>query len=71
MDTALEAPHIEPRLQLAADGPQYAVLFPVEIRSAASTDEKIIRALLDRMNTNDTIRDAVAATPTITAIVKG
>ncbi|WP_074655904.1 mechanosensitive ion channel family protein [Terriglobus roseus] len=71
MDTALEAPHIEPRLQLAENGLQYAVLFPVEIKDAATTDEKIVHLLLDAMASNAAIKDAIAAPPTVKAVIKG
>ena len=71
MDTALEAPHIEPRLQLAENGLQYAVLFPVEIKDAATTDEKIVHLLLSDMAGNEAVKNAVAAPPTVKAVIKG
>ena len=71
MDTAVEKPGIEPRLQLAETGLQYAVLFPVEIKNAASTDEAIIHTLLHDMENNDAVKTAIAAPPQVTAVVKG
>jgi small-conductance mechanosensitive channel len=71
MDTALEAPHIEPRLQLAETGLQYAVLFPVEIKDAATTDEKIVHLLLNDMASNEAVKNAIAAPPTVKAVIKG
>lgn len=71
MDTAVEKPNIEPRLQLAEAGLQYAVLFPVEIKSASSTDEAIIHALLHDMENNEAVKNAIAAPPQVKAVVKG
>lgn len=71
MDTALEAPHIEPRLQLGENGLQYAVLFPVEIKDASTTDEKIVHILLDAMASNEAVKNAIAAPPTVKAVIKG
>jgi small-conductance mechanosensitive channel len=71
MDTAVEAPHIEPRLQLAETGLQYAVLFPVQIKDAATTDEKIVHLLLNDMASNDAVKNAVAAPPTVKSVIKG
>ncbi len=71
MDTAVEKPGIEPRLQLAESGLQYAVLFPVEMKNASSTDEAIIHTLLHEMENNDVVKDAIAAPPQVKAVVKG
>jgi small-conductance mechanosensitive channel len=71
MDTAVEKPGIEPRLQLAESGLQYAVLFPVEIKNASSTDEAIIHTLLHDMENNSVVKDAIAAPPQVKAVVKG
>jgi hypothetical protein len=71
MDAAVEKPGIEPRLQLAEAGLQYAVLFPVEIKNAASTDEAIIHTLIHNMENNDAVKNAIAAPPQVKAIVKG
>lgn len=71
MDAVVEAPHIEPRFQMATTGLQYAVLFPVEIKDASTTDEKIIHNLLSAISSQEAIKQAVAATPSITAVIKG
>jgi small-conductance mechanosensitive channel len=71
MDTAVEKPGIEPRLQLAESGLQYAVLFPVEIKNASLTDEAIIHTLLHDMENNSVVKDAIAAPPQVKAVVKG
>ena len=71
METALDKPQIEPRLQLAETGLQYAVLFPVQIKDAATTDEQIVHKLLGDMVSSDTVKNAVAAPPTVKAVIKG
>ncbi len=70
MDTAMEAPHIEPRLQLAETGLQYAVLFPVEMKDAATTDEQIVHKLLADVSNNEAAKKAIAAPPTVKAVIK-
>lgn len=71
MDAAVEKPGIEPRLQLTDAGLQYAVLFPVEIRNASSTDEAIIHTLLHDMENTDAVKSGIAAPPQVKAVVKG
>ncbi len=70
MDTALEAPRMETRLQLS-DGLQYAVLYPVQIAQAAATDEQIVREMMSAMSSNPAVMEAVDGTPTLRAVVKG
>ncbi|SDF37035.1 mechanosensitive ion channel family protein [Terriglobus roseus] len=71
MDAAVEQPGIEPRLQLTDAGLQYAVLFPVEIKNASSTDEAMIHALLHDMENNEAVKNAILAPPQVKAVVKG
>ena len=70
MDTVVQAPQIEPRFQMATTGLQYAVLFPVPIKDAATTDEKIVHMLMEDMSSNEAVKKAVAAIPAITAVIK-
>jgi small-conductance mechanosensitive channel len=71
MQTAIDSPEIQSRLQFSAGVFQFWVRFPVEIRSAAQTDEQITRALLDWMASNPAFKSAIAAVPTIQASVRG
>lgn len=71
MQTTIDNPEIQSRLQFSAGVFQFWVRFPVEIRSAAQTDEKITHALLDLMASNPAFKSAVAAVPTIQASVRG
>ena len=70
MDTPVEAPHIESRVQLA-DGLQYVVLYPVEIRDAAAADEKVVQSVLDLMMHNEKAKTAIEGQPTVKAVIKG
>jgi small-conductance mechanosensitive channel len=70
MDTPVEAPQVESRLQLA-DGLQYAVLYPVEIRDAATTDEKVVQSVLDLMTNNQAVKNAIDGAPAVRAVIKG
>jgi hypothetical protein len=71
MDAAVEKPGIESRLQLTEAGLQYAVLFPVEIKNASSTDEAIIHTLLHDMENNGAVKNGIASPPQVKAVVKG
>ncbi len=71
MDTPVEAPTIDSRLQLLDDGLQLRVRFPVEIREAASIDERLTESLLKLMSGDEAIKTAVTGAPLIKALVKG
>ena len=69
MDTPIAAPQIESRLQLA-DGLQFAVLYPVDIRNAGPTDDKIVQNVLDVIHNQPTVAEAVDGSPTVKAVIK-
>ncbi len=71
MQASIDAPEIQPRLQFSGGAFQLWVRFPVEIDRAGEVDEKITRALLDRMAADPAIKSAVAATPSIQPSVRG
>ncbi|MGI4854308.1 MAG: hypothetical protein ACRYF4_09715 [Janthinobacterium lividum] len=71
METALDTPKIEPRLQLIDTGLQYAVLFPVQIKNAATIDEQIVHLLLDDMASNDVVKNSIVSPPIVKAVIKG
>ncbi|HEX3471435.1 MAG TPA: mechanosensitive ion channel family protein [Silvibacterium sp.] len=71
MQASIEAPAVQSRLQFNAGGFQLWVRFPVEIRHAAQTDEKLTQALFDLMARNPEVKSAVAAMPVIQASVRG
>ncbi|WP_419805196.1 mechanosensitive ion channel protein MscS [Terriglobus sp.] len=69
LDTAIQAPAIESRLQLT-DAPQFAVLYPVEIPQAAAVDQKIIEELLRLSAQKPEMNEVIDGTPTVRAVVK-
>ena len=71
MQTTIDSPEIQSRLQFSAGVFQFWVRFPVEIHNAAETDEKITHGLLDLMASNSAFKSAIAAVPTIQASVRG
>ncbi len=68
--TALPSPAVESRLQLVDGGLQFAVLFPVEIGSAATTDQSIAEALVKAMQTDGPLKAGLPDLPVIKAAVK-
>ncbi len=70
MGTALPAPKVESRLQLADGGLQLAVLFPVRINHAAEADQHLAEALVEAMKTEGPIKAGVSELPIIKAAVK-
>ncbi len=70
MGTALPAPTVESRLQLADGGLQFAVLFPVQLNQAAETDQQIAEALVRAMRVDGPIKAGVTELPVIKAAVK-
>ena len=71
MDTRIEAPAVSSRLQLLDSGLQLLIRYPVEIRSASRTDQQITERMLTLMQSDETVKDSVAAPPAIKAAVKG
>lgn len=69
MDAALEAPHVESRLQLA-DSLQFAVLYPVLIRKAGETDEQIVQKVLEMVR-EPAVAEVLDGPPVVRAVVKG
>ncbi|GAA3751300.1 mechanosensitive ion channel family protein [Terriglobus aquaticus] len=69
LDTAIQAPEIESRLQLT-DAPQFAVLYPVEIEHASEVDQQIIQALLRATAQQTELGQVIDGTPTVKAVVK-
>ena len=70
MGAALPAPNLESWLELADGGLQFAVLFPVEIGNAATTDQQIAEELVSEMRSNGAMKAGMTALPIIKAAVK-
>jgi hypothetical protein len=70
IQTPIDSPIIESRLQFNGDGLRLWARFPVQIKNASETDEKLTQALLDLMANNPEIKGGVASTPLIQASIK-
>jgi small-conductance mechanosensitive channel len=71
MQTSIDSPGLESRLQFTAGAFQLWTRFPVEIERSSDTDDAVIHALLDLMSKDPSVKAAIAATPVIQASVKG
>jgi small-conductance mechanosensitive channel len=71
MQTSIAPPAIESRLQFNGGTFQLWARFPVLIRHASETDEKLTRALVELIATNPEIKSSVASTPLIQASIRG
>ena len=71
METRIETPTVESRLQLIEGSLQLLVRYPVEIREASLIDQQITGALLDLIARDGSVREAVTAVPAIKAAIKG
>ncbi|QHN04134.1 mechanosensitive ion channel [Granulicella sp. WH15] len=71
MQTSIVAPGVESRLQLVGGVLQLWARFPVQIKQAADTDERLTEALLGLLEKNEAIKAAVAAMPVIQPSIKG
>jgi small-conductance mechanosensitive channel len=71
VDIQVEAPRPEARLQFADAGLELLVRYPVEIRKAPDIDEEMTRKVLELIETDATLKAAVAGTPKIRSAVKG
>ena len=69
LDTAIQAPALESRVELV-DGPQFAVLYPVQINQAAEIDEKIVTQILAALSGETQLAKIIEGTPTVRAVVK-
>ena len=71
MDSAIPAPCIDSRLQLVDGGLQLYIRYPVELRKGSVVDQQITRSIVTLIETDNDVKSAVSAPPTIRALVKG
>ncbi len=71
MQTTISPPAVESRLQFSAGSFQLWTRFPVQIRQASETDDKLTQALVHLIASNPEIKSAVASNPVIQASVRG
>jgi hypothetical protein len=71
VDIQVEAPKPEARLQFVDTGLELLVRYPVEIRKAPDIDEQMTRKVLELVETDAELKEAVSGTPKIRSAVKG
>jgi small-conductance mechanosensitive channel len=71
VDIQVEVPRPEARLQFADAGLELLVRYPVEIRKATEMDEEMTRKVLELIETDASLKAALAGTPKIRSAVKG
>ena len=71
MQTTIGQPAVESRLQSSGGVLQLWARFPVQIRDASETDEKVMRALADLLTRDPAVKSAITGAPTIQASVRG
>jgi len=67
----LKSPRPEAKLQLSDTGVEFIVRYPVDIRTASETDEQITRAVVELVNSDPELKNAIVGTPKIRAAIKG
>lgn len=71
VDTQVDLPRPETRLQFADAGLELLVRYPVEIRRAPDTDEDMTRRVLDLIAKDEILKTAVSGTPKIRSAIRG
>ncbi len=67
----LKSPRPDAKLQLSDTGVEFIVRYPVDIRTASETDEQITRAVVELVNSDPELKNAIVGTPKIRAAIKG
>jgi len=67
----LKSPRPEAKLQLSDTGVEFIVRYPVDIRTASETDDQITRAVVELVNSDSELKNAIVGTPKIRAAIKG
>jgi hypothetical protein len=71
MQASIDPPTVESRLLFNGGAFQLWARFPVQIKQASETDEKLTQALLDLMSRHPEVKSGVASTPLIQASIRG
>jgi hypothetical protein len=59
------------KLQLSDAGVEFVVRYPVDIRTASEIDDQVTRAVVDLVNGDAELQNAIAGAPKIRAAIKG
>jgi len=69
LDTALQAPKIEARMQFT-NGLQYSVRYPVQMSDAGETDEEIVNQVVVVTSKDEAVMQAIDGSPVLAAVIK-
>ena len=70
IDIAISPPTPHHRLQLAESGPELVARYPVDLSKAAEIDDKITRALIGAIHSDEQLAAAVTGSPKIRSPIK-
>jgi small-conductance mechanosensitive channel len=71
LEIQLKSPRPEAKLQLADNGVEFLVRYPVDIRTASEIDDHVTRAVVDLVNSDPALTSAIAGPPKIRAAIRG
>lgn len=71
IEVQLKAPVPEAKLQFADTGLEFVVRYPVDIRLASEIDDRVTRAVLELLESEQELKTGVVGTPKIRAAIKG
>jgi small-conductance mechanosensitive channel len=71
LEIQLKSPTPDAKLQLSDAGVEFVVRYPVDIRTASEIDDHVSRAVVDMMNSDAELKNAIAGAPKIRAAIKG
>jgi len=67
----LKSPTPDAKLQLSDTGVEFIVRYPVDIRTASDIDDQMTRSLVDLVNRDTELKNAIVGAPKIRAAIKG
>jgi hypothetical protein len=71
IEIQLKSPRPESKLQLSDTGLDFVVRYPVDIRTASEMDDQVTRAVVELINSDPELKNAIAGSPKIRAAIKG
>jgi small-conductance mechanosensitive channel len=71
IEIQLKSPRPEAKLQLSDTGLDFVVRYPVDIRTASEMDDQVTRAVVELINSDPELKNAIAGSPKIRAAIKG
>jgi small-conductance mechanosensitive channel len=67
----LKSPTPDAKLQLSDSGAEFVVRYPVDIRTASDIDDRVTRGVVDLLNGDTQLKNAIVGLPKIRAAIKG